>query len=132
VIPTDLTSSPAGSGGTFALTYLFISHDLAVVRAMWPARGRHVPRQDRRGGRRRRAVLGPVPSLPKTLLAVIPQIGGRRVTAGFALEGEPPNRRDVPSGCRFRTRWPLAAERCAAEESPLGSAAGRLVACHFA
>jgi peptide/nickel transport system ATP-binding protein/oligopeptide transport system ATP-binding protein len=54
------------------------------------------------------------------------------VTDTFALEGEPPNPRHVPSGCRFRTRCPLAVEVCAREEPPLRRVAGQLVACHLA
>jgi oligopeptide/dipeptide ABC transporter ATP-binding protein len=117
---------------TFALTYVFISHDLSVVRAMC-ARiavmylGKIVE-------------LGPTagifekPRHPYTqsLLAAVPRIGGRRVTQDFALEGEPPNPRDVPSGCRFRTRCSLAQARCAVEEPPLRPLDGRTVACHFA
>ena len=116
----------------FALTYVFISHDLSVVLAMC-ARiavmylGKLVE-------------LGPTaeifeqPRHPYTqsLLAAVPRIGGRRVTQDFALEGEPPNPRDVPSGCRFRTRCPLAQARCAVEEPPLREVEGRRVACHFA
>ena len=58
----------------------------------------------------------------QSLLAAVPRIGGRRVTDDFALEGEPPNPRDLPSGCRFRTRCPLAQARCAEEEPPLRDA----------
>jgi oligopeptide/dipeptide ABC transporter ATP-binding protein len=68
----------------------------------------------------------------QSLLAAVPMIGGRRVTLDFTLEGEPPNPRDVPSGCRFRTRCPLAKDVCAAEEPPLRPVGGQLVACHFA
>jgi oligopeptide/dipeptide ABC transporter ATP-binding protein len=68
----------------------------------------------------------------QALLAAVPHIGGRRVTLDFALEGEPPNPRDIPSGCRFRTRCPLAVDRCAAEEPPLRLVDGQQVACHLA
>jgi oligopeptide/dipeptide ABC transporter ATP-binding protein len=117
---------------TFALTYVFISHDLSVVRAMC-ARiavmylGKIVE-------------LGPTPDVfekprhpyTQSLLAAVPRIGGRRVTQDFALEGEPPNPRDIPSGCRFRTRCPLAQARCETEEPLLRAVDGQAVACHYA
>lgn len=117
---------------TFALTYVFISHDLSVVRAMC-ARiavmylGRLVELGDT-------ADIFERPRHPYTqsLLAAVPRVGGRRVTQSFALEGEPPNPRDVPSGCRFRTRCPLAEHRCAVEEPALRLVDGRAVACHVA
>ena len=56
------------------------------------------------------------------------ELGGEH----FVLEGEPPNPRDVPSGCRFRTRCPLVQDVCAAEEPTLRDVEGRQVACHFA
>ena len=68
----------------------------------------------------------------QSLLAAVPRIGGRRVTWDFALAGEPPNPRDILSGCRFRTRCPLAEARCAEEEPALRLVDGRTVACHFA
>jgi oligopeptide/dipeptide ABC transporter ATP-binding protein len=117
---------------TFALTYVFISHDLAVVHAMC-ARiavmylGKIVELGDT-------AAVFETPRHPYTqsLLAAVPRIGGRRVTQAFTLEGEPPNPRDVPSGCRFRTRCPLAEPRCAAEVPALRTVDGRDVACHLA
>jgi oligopeptide/dipeptide ABC transporter ATP-binding protein len=117
---------------TFALTYLFISHDLAVVRAMCQRvavmyLGKIVELGDAAG-------LFETPRHPYTrsLLAAVPRIGGRRLTQAFSLEGEPPNPRDIPSGCRFRTRCPLAQDICATEEPPLRAVGGPLVACHFA
>ena len=117
----------------FDLTYLFISHDLAVVRLV----------------SRRIAVMylgkvvefgdtGAVFATPRhpytqSLLAAVPVVGGPRVTDDFWLEGEPPNPTDLPSGCRFRSRCPRAEARCAADEPELRTLEGtRQVACHFA
>jgi oligopeptide/dipeptide ABC transporter ATP-binding protein len=97
----------------FSLTYLFISHDLSVVRMMCDRvavmyLGRIVeisPTED--------LFCAPQHPYTQSLLAAIPDIGGRRVTDAFALEGEPPDPARLPSGCRFRTRCPHALGVCA-------------------
>jgi oligopeptide/dipeptide ABC transporter ATP-binding protein len=117
----------------FSLTYLFISHDLSVVRMMCDRvavmyLGRIVevaPAHALFGGAKH--------PYTQSLLAAIPDIGGRRVTDGFALEGEPPDPSEPPSGCAFRTRCPLAAPICADAKPPLRPvAAGQSAACFFA
>ena len=117
----------------FQLTYLFISHDLSVVQIMCDRiavmyLGRIVeiaPTKE----------LFATPRHPYTrsLLSAIPQIGGRRVTDTFTLEGEPADASNLPSGCRFRSRCPKAAAVCAERDpilEPVGST--HQAACHFA
>ena len=114
------------------LTYLFISHDLSVVRLVCTRiavmyLGRVVELGEAE------AVFG-APAHPYTaaLLGAVPRIGGTRVVDGPLLQGEAPSPRAIPSGCRFRTRCPRAQPVCAAED-PLArvAAAGQSVACHF-
>ncbi len=117
----------------FQLTYMFISHDLSVVR-LFSERiavmylGRVVET-----GPTERIFAAPSHPYTQSLLAAVPMIGGRRVVENFALEGEPPSPGAIPSGCRFRPRCPRADARCAAED-PADRALpdGRRVACHYA
>jgi peptide/nickel transport system ATP-binding protein len=117
---------------TFALTYVLISHDLSVVRAMCARIAVMYLGKIVELGETAAIFERPRHPYTQSLLAAVPLIGGRRVTQAFALEGEPPNPRDVPSGCRFRTRCPLVHDRCAVEEPALRAVDGRVVACHVA
>ena len=117
----------------YGLTMIFIAHDLAVVKnisdrvvVMYLGKICEVGPPDQ---------LYAQPAHPYTqaLLAAIPvpdpAVDPRdRPTLG----GEIPSPVSPPSGCRFRTRCPLAQDRCAGEEPQLREVApGQFVACHF-
>ena len=116
------------------LTYLFIAHDLAVVRhvcdrivVLYLGRVMEVARA---------ATLFQRPLHPytRTLISAAPVPDPRveRARRHVPMRGEPPSAISPPSGCRFRTRCPIAEARCAAEAPPLTPGAdGQLVACHF-
>jgi peptide/nickel transport system ATP-binding protein len=113
------------------LTYLFISHNLAVVRHVADQvgvmyLGRLVELADKRE-------LFETPRHPYTrmLLDAIPQMKhvGRSRTP---VQGEVPNPLDPPAGCAFHPRCPLANERCKAERPLLQPLRGAQVACHAA
>jgi oligopeptide transport system ATP-binding protein len=116
----------------FDLTYLFISHDLAVVRLVSHRIAVMYLGRVVETGETEAVFASPSHPYTQSLLAAVPVVGGRRVTDDFWLEGEPPNPGDLPAGCRFRTRCPHAEERCGTEEPELRALSdGRLVACHF-
>jgi oligopeptide/dipeptide ABC transporter ATP-binding protein len=117
----------------FRLTYLFVSHDLSVVRMICDRLavmylGRIVEIGDTDAIFR-----NPRHPYTQSLLAAIPRIGGPRVTDTFALEGEPPSPTNLPSGCRFRTRCPRAEALCAEQDPVLRTNwPKQAAACHFA
>jgi peptide/nickel transport system ATP-binding protein len=118
----------------FDLTYIFISHDLNVVRfisdrVMVMYLGKVVE-------------IGPVDSIyrdakhpyTRALLSAMPSMNPRRRTMQVPLSGEPPSPIDPPCGCRFRTRCGFAepvCEKAAPMLSAVPGSDGQLAACHM-
>jgi peptide/nickel transport system ATP-binding protein len=117
------------------LTYLFISHDLSVVRYVSENIGVMYLGKLVEVGPADDVYYHPVHPYTKGLIDTVPvadpTAAKHREDKGVA--GELPSAINPPSGCRFRTRCPRAQEVCAIDEPPLRQFApnGHLAACHF-
>jgi oligopeptide transport system ATP-binding protein len=114
------------------LTYLFVAHDLSVVRHI--ADRVSVMYLGRMVEEAPKTALFATPRHPYTraLLAAVPQ-PKPGAPPPVPLAGEVPSPLDPPSGCRFRTRCPIAVARCAGDDPALRLLApGHRVACHLA
>uniref|UniRef100_UPI00058B75A3 ABC transporter ATP-binding protein n=1 Tax=Catelliglobosispora koreensis TaxID=129052 RepID=UPI00058B75A3 len=115
------------------LSYIFIAHDLAVVRhvcqriaVMYLGRVVEI-------GDREQIYATPAHPYTSALLSAvpIPHPVAERARKRMVLQGDPPSPANPPAGCAFSPRCPKAASRCHAERPALTEVAGRLVACHF-
>jgi oligopeptide transport system ATP-binding protein len=117
----------------FQLTYLFIAHNLAVVgyiadrvAVMYLGKIVEVAPAAELYAR-------PLHPYSAVLASSVPSLQPGRTMTRIHLRGEMPSPIAPPSGCRFRTRCPIAQDVCAAEMPPLREyASGRFAACHFA
>jgi dipeptide transport system ATP-binding protein len=112
------------------LAYLFISHDLGVVRhiahdVMIMYLGLAVEH-----GPKERIFARPLHPYTQALLGATPGMGRSRKR--IVPKGELPSPLDPPKGCVFSTRCPYVTDRCRAERPHLRPLDGRLVACHYA
>ncbi|MCB8819628.1 peptide ABC transporter ATP-binding protein [Microvirga rosea] len=113
------------------LAYLFISHDLGVVRhiaddvlVMYLG---HAVEQ----GPKDRIYDRPLHPYTQALLSSTPGISGQK-RKRIVLKGELPSPLNPPKGCVFSTRCPYVTDRCKVERPALRPLDGRLVACHYA
>ena len=115
------------------LTYVFISHDLAMVRKVCTRiavmyLGEMVEIADNRD-----LFFEPQHPYTKALLSAAPTLEQKPLDAeDYLLEGEPPSPIDIPPGCSFASRCPHAFARCRVETPALKEhTPGRLAACHL-
>ena len=115
------------------LTYLFISHDLSVVRHISDRVGiMYLGSMVELGSSQ--AIFGqPLHPYTKALISAIPEADpdSEKTRKRIPLEGEVPSPIDPPSGCKFRPRCAYATDKCAQEIPTWEEAApGHFVACH--
>jgi oligopeptide/dipeptide ABC transporter ATP-binding protein len=113
------------------LTYLFVSHDLGVVRYMSHRIAVMYLGEIVELAPADELYREPLHPYTTALISAVPSLvrRGRRIR----LPGEPPDPSKPPPGCKFHPRCPLATELCRVEHPPLREVApGRLSACHYA
>lgn len=115
------------------LSMLFISHDLGVVEHISDRIAVMYLGKIVETGETDQVFNRPRHPYTRALLDSVPVPDPDRPSHGQALKGEIPSPMNPPSGCRFRTRCPLARELCARVAPPmLGMGDGQETACHFA
>ena len=114
------------------LTYIFVSHDLGVVKYMSHRIAVMYLGEIVELAATEELHARPLNPYTRALLSAIPSIHGDR-RQRTRLEGEPPNPGNPPPGCKFHPRCSIAQKLCAQEAPQLKEwLPGRYVACHFA
>lgn len=117
----------------FDIAYLFISHDLRVVKKLSHRIAVMYLGQIVEEGPTDPVYRAPMHPYTMALLAAIPDLSTSRSPRPVRLAGDPPSPANPPAGCHFHTRCPHARPRCSAEMPALRALGeGRSVRCHYA
>jgi oligopeptide/dipeptide ABC transporter ATP-binding protein len=114
-----------------SLSYLLISHNLAVVEQLCEQIAVLYLGQVVEQGDTRRVLAHPVHPYTRALRAAVPELS-EDLPRPETKRAEPPDPADPPPGCRFHPRCPIAIDRCRQERPALREVGGRLAACHRA
>jgi peptide/nickel transport system ATP-binding protein len=115
-----------------SLTYVFIAHDLSVVRHIADRCAVMYLGSIVEIGDTDTVLHRPAHPYTAALISAVPEPDPEMPGERTILQGEPPSPANPPAGCRFHTRCPIAQPRCAVQRPDLlPDNQGRLVACHF-
>ena len=116
----------------FGLTYLFISHNISVIRHISDRIGVMYLGRVVEMAEKKALFQSPAHPYTRALLAAVPSLNPKKKTEGVILEGDVPSPIDPPSGCHFHTRCRNALPKCY-EEEPFSHQVedGRWVSCHL-
>ncbi len=115
------------------LSYLFITHNVSVVRYMADRVAVMYAGKIAEVGRTREVLTNPMHPYTMALISSVPEPDPKKKRVGKALRGEVPSSISPPKGCRFSPRCPYAKDVCFRDEPQLRSVEpGRWVSCHFA
>jgi len=114
------------------LTYLFITHDLALARSISDRIAVMYLGKIVEVGPKDAVTDSPAHPYTQALLTAVPEPDPRTRRSTIPISGETPKATDIPSGCRFRTRCPKAFDRCQKEEPRMIEVGSdHYAACHL-